>query len=416
MENKLVQPGANRPRVLNFISGVGMASASLLTIRHFFLANYPESIFEGSFCDLSAFFNCDSSAFSVISQVFGIPLGFFGLIAGLLVILSALFPTESFVKTNAFISLLNLLGIIGLLFYSILVLGSLCLLCTGYYIFSFLSFAIFWRFSGERGIIRRYSHPSLKILAAVAGITILSAYGIIQIHNLKKQTQVVVSLKMVKQFYELPEVGNPVFISPYWTAQSTDIFEDAPIQVVEYSDFICPDCVFLTQQLNRLKEEFAGKINIAYQFFPLEGKCNDVVEKDLHSGACELAYIAAHDPAQFLAIHDEIFANFNIARSDPEWRRDLAVRYGVEAAFDDPATQEIVRSIINTGMSYNQTSNRFAHGIRSTPTMIINGRMLIGTLPYEHMRTIFQALADEHERGKSFMETWVPPKQRQINR
>lgn len=61
-------------RVLSFIFGLGMVIASVMTIRHFFLANYPSSIYQGSFCDINAFFNCDGSAFSAISQVRGVSL------------------------------------------------------------------------------------------------------------------------------------------------------------------------------------------------------------------------------------------------------------------------------------------------------------------------------------------------------
>lgn len=410
MTKTLTMDGARWPRVLSFLSGIGMMVASILTIRHFFLANYPESIFEGSFCDISAFFNCDSSAFSVISSVMGIPLGFFGLFVGALVALGVLFPSKSFERTNSFIALLNVLGVIALVLYSVLVMGSLCLLCTGFYIFSLLSFFLFWKFGS--GFFR----PSFKMLVTFACIAALGGYGMILYHEAKKDAQAAVTLRIIKQFRDLPLVGNPSFISPYWTVRATENFEDAPIQLVEFSDFLCPDCLFLTKELDRLKEEFAGKINIAFQFFPLEGRCNTVaLEKDIHPGACELAYIAAYDPAQFVAIHDEIFANFNEARR-PEWRQELAMRYGVEGALDDPVTHDIVKTIADTGMEYEKTSDKFTYGVRSTPTMIINGRMIIGTLPYEQMRAIFQDLVDEHEGRSRFMEKWVPPKARKIQR
>jgi protein-disulfide isomerase len=192
-------------------------------------------------------------------------------------------------------------------------------------------------------------------------------------------------------------------------AQATEDFEDAPIRIVEYADLLCPDCRFLAEQLDQLKEEFAGQLNIAFQLFPLEGQCNSVVEKDLHPGACEVSYIAAYDPSKFQAIHDEVFANLRAAR-DPEWRLALAQRHGVEAALQDSTTIELVRRMINTGAEYEKTSDQFAHGIRSTPTMIINGRMIIGTLPYDQLRAIFQALVDEYERGEDsrFIENWEP--------
>jgi predicted DsbA family dithiol-disulfide isomerase len=193
--------------------------------------------------------------------------------------------------------------------------------------------------------------------------------------------------------------------------QSTEKFEDAPIQLIEYADFLCPDCLYLTEQLDKLKAEFNGKMNIAFQFFPLEAKCNNVVDKDRHPGACDLSYMAAYDPAKFRQIHDEIFANFKEAKK-PEWRAELAKKYQVEAALKDPKTQELVHRIIQTGAEYEKTSDRYAHGIRSTPTMILNNRMIIGTLPYTQLKAIFQALLEEREKGgsKSFLENWVPTK------
>jgi uncharacterized membrane protein len=143
MEKTLTLDGFRWPKILSLLSGIGMMTASFLTIRHFFIANYPENIFEGSFCDISAFLNCDSSAFSVISQILGIPIGYFGLIVGAIVTLGVFFPSEGFERTNTFIAFLNTLGVIGLLIYSVFFLGSLCLLCTGFYIFSILSFILF---------------------------------------------------------------------------------------------------------------------------------------------------------------------------------------------------------------------------------------------------------------------------------
>ena len=85
MDRSLTLNGVTIPRILSFVSGLGMIVASAMTIEHYFAANFPETIFEGSFCDINAFFNCDSSAFSEISQIGGVPLGFFGVIVGALV-------------------------------------------------------------------------------------------------------------------------------------------------------------------------------------------------------------------------------------------------------------------------------------------------------------------------------------------
>lgn len=410
----LTLDGLTMPRILSFIAGTGMIVSSAMTIDHFFKANYPKTIFSGSFCDISAFFNCDSSAFSVISQILGIPLGYFGLFMGSLIVLGALLPSAEFERTNAFLSLFNVLGVVALSLYSIFGLGSLCLLCTGFYLFSIMNFALFWARGIDRerrSLLVRFGRPSFKLLSIFAVVALAGAFGMIEYHNARKDAQEGTAVNIVKQFYELPKVDSPSFLSPYWSVKSTENFEDAAIQVIEYTDFLCPDCLYLAQQLDRLKEEFAGKINIAIQFFPLDGACNNVVPEKagLHPGACELTWIAAGVPDRFIEIHDEIWDNFRSAKN-PEWRATLAEKYGATEAAADPAVRELVKRIIDTGTEYEKTSEKFTHGIRSTPTMIINNRMIIGTLPYDHLRAIFQALVEEHEGGpKRFIENWVPP-------
>ena len=161
-------------RFLSFAAGAGMLVMSAITIDHFYAANYPESIYEGSVCDISAFFNCDSSAFSAISNFGGVPMGYFGLIVGLLVMLGAVFPSEKFERTNKTLALLNVIGVVVLLVYSVVWLGSLCLLCSAYYVASLISLWLFWRYGvdgSKNSLMGRFGRPSLKHIAVAAVVT-----------------------------------------------------------------------------------------------------------------------------------------------------------------------------------------------------------------------------------------------------
>lgn len=411
MEQSLTLGGVTSRRMLSLLSGLGMAVFSVLTIDHYYAANFPESIFEGSFCDISAFFNCDSSAYSLISAIAGVPLGYFGLLVGVLVALGAVFPAASFERTNKMISLLNAVGVIALFGYSVFITGTLCLLCSGFYVFSLLSVFLFWEYGIDkgRGFLGSWVRPSTKQLLVFAVLGLTGAYGFTLYTDARGLAQSGgVAARAVKEYYNLNTVKWPSFISPYWTVKATEEFEDAPIRIVEYGDLLCSDCLILYNQLKQLKPEFEGKMNIAFQFFPLEAKCNDVVEKDLHPGACNVSYVAAYDPDKFLAIHNEIFENFRSARRDAEWRANLARRFDIDAALTDSETIALVDRMIETGREYEKTDERYAHGIRSTPTMIVNNRMIIGTLPIEQLRAIFQALVEEQEGGEHrFIESWV---------
>jgi len=399
------------PRWLSLFSGMGMAVASVLTIDLYYAANFPTSIFEGSFCDISAFFNCDSSAYSVISALGGVPLGYFGLFVGALVALGVVFPSAPFERTNKTIALVNAIGVVVLLLYSVIGLGSLCLICAGFYLFSLASCFLFWKYGidKDKGFLARWFRPSIKHLATYAVVLLIGAYGFTLYTSVRRDAQSGgVAARAVKEFYDLETVEWPSFISPYWTAKATESFGEAPIRIVEYGDLLCSDCLYLYEQLKKLKADFEGQMNIAFQFFPLEARCNDVVEKNLHPGACDMSYAAAYDPDKFLAIHDEIFENLQQARRQEEWRAALPGRFDVEAALTDSATHALIDRLIQTGREYEKTDERFAYGIRSTPTMIVNNRMIIGTLPYEQLHAIFQALVDEHSTGdRRFIESWV---------
>ena len=292
----LTTGGRPGPRLASFVAGLGMAFFSLLTIRHFFEANYPDSIFAGSFCDISAFFNCDSSAYSSLSALFDVPLGVPGLVIGALVMLGAVFPSVAFERTNRFVALVNGAGVIALFLLSVFIIGSLCLLCSGYYIASLVSLWLFWRYPPAReGASRVGGHgpwlrPSLLHLATFALFGLATAWGFAEYHEARRDAQSGgASARFVRQYFELPEVAWPSTISPFRTSSATPEFEDAPIRIVEYADLLCSDCRILYEQLKRLKKEFPGKMNVAFQFFPLDASCNDVVEKDKHPGACELS-------------------------------------------------------------------------------------------------------------------------------
>jgi len=210
MQQSLTLGGGTGRRAGSLLVGIGMVTASVMTIRHFFAANYPESIYEGSFCDISAFFNCDSSAYSALAEVWGVPLGFFGLFVGMLVVLGALFPSVEFERSNKTIALVNGAGVVFLALFSTAYLGSLCLICSGYWITSLLSLGLFWKYgvdADQPGFIAKWFRASPKYLAVFAVLLVFGAYGARQYHEAKQDAQSGgVAARIVEQYYNLPEV------------------------------------------------------------------------------------------------------------------------------------------------------------------------------------------------------------------
>ena len=400
-----MQPApASRFRALSFISGLTVAGTSILLLRYFFAANYPEQPFS-AFCDLSSRFNCDGFASSLFAQLGNVPVGYFGLLLGLLLCLGAVFPSPGMERTNHYLLLVNLLVALAVLLISIWYLRTLCMLWVGYSIFSLLALAIFTKFgtTPRPKTLWRYTidfSPPHLVVIAILGT--LGAIGIGLFHETNMEA------RAVEQYFGLAPVKLPSFMSPFWVVRSTPRFEDAPIQILEFSDFLCDDSAYVAQQLARVERDYPGKMNVVLQIYPEEALCNKVIGKDKHPGACEAAYmVAAYGPDKFRQIHDDFFAHYDAA-ADPAWRHERAQHYGVETSMNSAAVQDLVQQMIQTGSEYEPTSKQYPYGIRSTPIVILNNRMVIGTYSYLELRAIIKALLDRQQGQVKFMEEWPP--------
>src|SRR5271169_2226043 len=80
--------------------------------------------------------------------------------------------------------------------------------------------------------------------------------------------------------------------------------QHAPVTVVEYGDFECPNCKQAAPAVKLLLERFAGRIRFAYRHFPLE----EVHPHALHAA---LAAEAAAGQGKFWQMHDLLFENQN---------------------------------------------------------------------------------------------------------
>jgi uncharacterized membrane protein/protein-disulfide isomerase len=398
--------GWSIPRLLSALTGAGMVAGGVLATQHWFAARYPATLAAATVCDATPLLRCDDAVLSAVGSIAGVPLGWFGVLLGAFVVLGAIVPSLRLERTNRGIAVLNGLAVLVLFLFSVVVLRSLCLACTIYGAFSLLNAALFlqWR-DGEPGI--RF-FPAPAHLAIAAAVAVTGGWSIGHYHDVvRSANDSTVSMRAVTHFYSLPKVAWPSEISLYRSISGAADFDAVPIRIVEYADPLCIDCQVFYAQVKQLATEFPGRINLAFQFFPLEARCNDVVAKDKNPGSCDLAYMMAYDPARFPSLHDEIYDNMQAAKSRA-WQLDFARRHGLEPALEDAALQERVHRLIRTGAEYEKTSEKWAHGIRSTPTLILNNRMIIGTLPLEHLRAIFRALIDEHEHGGAkYMENWI---------
>jgi protein-disulfide isomerase len=137
----------------------------------------------------------------------------------------------------------------------------------------------------------------------------------------------------------------------------------APVKVVEYGDFECPNCKQAAPAVKLLLERFEERVCYAWRHFPLT---------DVHPHALRAAQAAeaAGGQGKFWPMHDVLFENQT--HLDAQHLRAYAERLGLDMArytaeMDDEVYLQRVREHMESGK---------ASGVRGTPTFFLNGRIL----------------------------------------
>ncbi len=140
---------------------------------------------------------------------------------------------------------------------------------------------------------------------------------------------------------------------------------DAPIAIVEFSDFTCPYCQMVRPGLESFVRSRSDRVKLFYKPFPI----------DSHPGAYDCAQTGewARAKGRFWAMHDALFENPGAHAVDD--LADLARGVGLEPAELREALSE-KRFLDKVHAS--QAEARAA-GLRGTPTLFLNGRMLVLT-------------------------------------
>ncbi|MFZ4714748.1 MAG: thioredoxin domain-containing protein [Bacteriovoracaceae bacterium] len=379
-KKSLTQNGLNLSHTFLILIALTMIGTCIYLTKHYFdlhfaTADLTES---SSLCNINSFFTCDSATLSKMSNIAGVPIAFFGMMLGVSFLLGSIFPSETFERTNKGLAIANGIGCALLFIFSLAVLKTLCPFCTFYYVLSWLSLFLFIRFGIQGSLI-----PDIKIISLLGVITLVGAF---LFYNKSKELTVkknALSNSVIDQFYKLPNLGLPAIESPFTLAKAAD-FGKAPLNVMIYSDFQCPYCKLVHEIWNKLAQHYAGKINIHYYFYPLDMNCNAKMTRPMHQFACQASYIAACSP-NFKEAHDDLFKNQdNLSNA---WLDEKIKSLKIEACVKDPATKEKVVQVLTTGEKFN---------IQSTPTIILNGVKIEGSLPEAQFIGLMDEIVRRH--------------------
>lgn len=168
---------------------------------------------------------------------------------------------------------------------------------------------------------------------------------------------------------------------------------EAPVKVIELSDFSCTYCRrFHLDTYETLVDEYVdtGKVQWKYVTF-VSGQFPNSMEASL------VAECTA-DQGHFAAIRDGLFA------SQPEWRpEDDPMPVLLELAEDIGANREALEACVADGRVDQRIEDgrKFGYlsGVRGTPTFIVDGFPMMGALPIEFIREVFDRRLAAHAKG-----------------
>jgi len=150
---------------------------------------------------------------------------------------------------------------------------------------------------------------------------------------------------------------------------------DAPITLIEFSDYQCPYCTkWYNEVYPRLLKEYEGKIRFVYRDLPL------AFHGDAQSAA-EAANCAGEQGA-YWKFHDALFSEkYGLGM-------DAYRKYASDLGLDADALIACVNSGRFTAEVKADYDFAEKLGVGSTPTFFINGIALVGAQPYETFKQV----------------------------
>lgn len=164
--------------------------------------------------------------------------------------------------------------------------------------------------------------------------------------------------------------------------------KDAPVTIVEYSDYQCPFCKRGHETMKRILKEYDGKVKVVFKNFPIER---------IHPLALPASKmyeaIALQDISKAAKFKAEIFDNQDALNKDGEkFIMAAAKKVGADV---NKAKKDMEGDVVKARVEADKAeAEKF--GFSGTPGYLINGVSLKGAYPFEE----FKVIIDQHLASK----------------
>ncbi len=191
----------------------------------------------------------------------------------------------------------------------------------------------------------------------------------------------------VTQVVTVPETTQPREVRRYDVPEDDDPVygpDDAPITIIEFSDFECPYCrKWHNEVWPQLKEAYPNQIRLVYRDFPLT---------NIHPNATPAASAAncAREQDRYWEFNEKLFS------MEHELNLSGYQAYAEQLELDMVAFNECLED----GRYNDEVMADFEYaanlGVNSTPTFFVNGIPVVGAQPFE----AFSQLIDSELAGE----------------
>jgi predicted DsbA family dithiol-disulfide isomerase len=152
---------------------------------------------------------------------------------------------------------------------------------------------------------------------------------------------------------------------------------DAPVQIVEFSDFECPFCRRAEPTIQAVLAKYKGKVSLAYRDFPLNS-IHPSAQRAAEASRC------AAEQGRFWAYHERLFTSESL---DAKTLKDHAKDAGLnQATFEQCLDTGRQRDAVDRDAQQGRLA-----GVTGTPAFFINGIPLSGAQP----AAAFEKIIDE---------------------
>lgn len=157
---------------------------------------------------------------------------------------------------------------------------------------------------------------------------------------------------------------------------------DAPVTLVEFSDFECPFCAKFAPTLDKILSDYKGKVRLVYKYYPLSFHPN--AQKAAEAAEC------ASEQGKFWEYHDKLFANLDNGFSVDnfkQWAGDLDLNTAkFNKCLDSDKYADKVQADSQEGSE---------KGVSGTPATFVNGELVSGALPYASFKQVIDKLLEQ---------------------